>query len=407
MNSLLKMSIRNIMRNPRRTVLTGTAIGIVVFVLTFGVCYIFGIMNELFDNFVAAEAGHLKIYHQGYSDKEMLLPLELTLVDSPALADAARGVDGVEAVSERLKFFSMLDFEGTNDFAIGYGIDPEGDRGIGNLYEKVKFGTYFTEPQGQIMVGSGLAEKFGIETGDVVSVISQEMFGINLDVVGIFEYGFYMDEKFFYITLADARYLLDMEDMASEIVIIVDDKDKAPAYVGPLRGALEGITDVDEIEILPWQAQGFLYEMFQIAKYGWSVMLVILFFLAGSTIVNTMMMAVMERTREIGMLMALGMKAREVMISILVEAGSIGVIAGVAGAILGSILAYVLEQTGIPLGDATKGVEFPMGDVFRPILYWWAPPLSLAFGILITFLSTLWPARRASKFDPVKALRSV
>jgi ABC-type lipoprotein release transport system permease subunit len=90
-----------------------------------------------------------------------------------------------------------------------------------------------------------------------------------------------------------------------------------------------------------------------------------------------------------------------------VEAGTIGVISGVIGAILGSILAYVLELTGIPVGEATKGVEFPIGDVLRPIFYWWAPVLSFLFGIIITFLSTLWPARRGSKFDPASALRSV
>jgi putative ABC transport system permease protein len=408
MISLLKMSSRNIMRNPRRTFLTGTAIGIVVFILTFGQCYLFGMLNQLFESFISTEAGHLKVYHKGYPDKETLLPLDLCLLNSPAMAQAARRIKGVSSVSERLRFFGMLDFKEENEFAVGYGIDPDNERNILNLEEHIALGNYFTRPEGEILIGSGLAENFGIKLGDEVSVISPEIFVMNLKVAGIFQYGFeYLDKKVFYLSLEDARFLLDMEDMASEIVIKVDDKDMAPSFVAPLEKALGKITDINKIEILPWQAQGFLYEMFSLAKVSMTVVLFILFFIAGSTIVNTMMMAVMERTREIGMLMAMGMKAREVMLSVLLEAGTIAVVAGIIGAILGGVLSYVLEQTGIPVGDAAKGVPMPIGSTIRPVFYWWSVPIAFVFGIILTALASLWPARRAGKFDPAQALRSV
>ncbi len=408
MISLFKMSVRNIMRNPRRTFLTGTAIGIVVFILTFGQCYLFGMLDQLFESFISTEAGHLKVYHKGYPDKEILLPLDLCLADSPALAQAARRINGVSSVSERLRFFGMLDFKENNEFAIGYGIDPDAEQDILNLDEHIALGNYFTRPDGEILIGSGLAESFGLKIGDQLSVISPEIFGINLKVAGIFQYGFeYLDKKVFYLTLKDARYLLDMEGMASEIVIKINDKDLAPEFVAPLEKALGKITDTNKIEILPWQAQGFLYEMFQFAKISMMVILLILFFIAASTIVNTMMMAVMERTREIGMLMALGMKAREVMLSVLLEAGTIAVVSSIIGAILGGVLSYVLEQTGIPVGEAAKGVPMPIGSTLRPVFYWWSVPIAFIFGIILTGLATLWPARRASKLDPARALRSV
>lgn len=396
------------MRNSRRTLLTGTAIGIVVLIITFGQCYFFGIVNQLFENFVSTEAGHIKIYHKGYPDKEVLLPLELCLNNSPALAEAARRIEGVTSVSERLRFFGMLDFKEENEFAVGYGIDPVAERDIMHLDRHVALGHYFSLPRGEILIGSGLAERFGLNLGDEVSVISPEIFGINLRVAGIFRYGFdYLDSKVFYLSLTDARYLLDMEDMASEIVIKVNDRNKAPEFVPSLEKEVGKITDLDKIEILPWQAQGFLYSMFQTSRYSMSIILSILFFIAGSTIVNTMMMAVMERTREVGMLMALGMKAREVLLSFLLEACTIAVISGFIGALLGGILAYVLEQTGIPVGDAAKGVPVPFGNTIRPIFYWWSLPIAFSFGLLLTFIATLWPARKASRFDPARALRSV
>ncbi len=396
------------MRNPRRTFLTGTAIGIVVLIITFGQCYLFGILNQLFESFVSTEAGHIKIYHKGYPDKEVLLPLELCLNNSSALAEAARRIEGVTSVSERLRFFGMLDFQEENEFAVGYGIDPVAERDIMHLDRHVALGNYFSLPRGEILIGSGLADRFGLNLGDEVSVISPEIFGINLRVAGIFRYGFdYLDSKVFYLSLTDARYLLDMEGMASEIVIKVDERDKAPEFVPSLKKELGKIADLDKIEILPWQAQGFLYSMFQTSKYSMSIILFILFFIAGSTIVNTMMMAVMERTREIGMLMALGMKAREVLLSFLLEAVTIAVLSGFIGALLGGILAYVLEQTGIPVGDAAKGIPIPFGSTIRPIFYWWSLPIAFFFGLLLTFIATLWPARKASRFDPARALRSV
>ena len=408
MITLLKMSARNIMRNPRRTFLTGTAIGIVVLIITFGQCYLFGILNQMFESFISTEAGHIKIYHKGYPDKEILLPLHLCLNNSSALAKAARRINGVTSVSERLRFFGMIDFKEENEFAIGYGIDPEAERDIMHLDQHIVLGNYFTLPRGEILIGSGLAEKFGLNLGDEVSVISPEIFGINLRVAGIFRYGFdYLDSKVFYLSLTDARYLLDMEDMSSEIVIKVNERDQAPEFVPPLEEEVGKITDLDKIEILPWQAQGFLYSMFQTSKYSMFIILFILFFIAGSTIVNTMMMAVMERTREIGMFMALGMKAREVLLSFLFEAGTIAAISGIIGVLLGGILAYVLEQTGIPIGDAAKGVPIPFGSTIRPIFYWWSMPIAFFFGLLLTFFATLWPARRAGKLDPAGALRSV
>lgn len=408
MISLLKMSTRNIMRNPRRTILTGTAIGIVVGIITFGQCYLFGILNQMFDAFISTESGHIKVYYKGFPDKEMLLPLDLCLNDSPALAEAVGRIDGVISVSERLRFFGMVDFKEENEFAIGYGIDPEAERSIMDIEQHIAQGGYFTKARGEILIGSGLAQSFGIKLGDEVSVISPELFGVNLRVAGIFQYGFeYLDKKVFYLSIEDARYLLDMEGMASEIVVMVDDRDRAPSFVPLIENALSKVKGQNKIEILPWQAQGFLYQMFQMSKVSMSVVLFILFFIAGSTIVNTMMMAVMERTREIGMLMAMGMKAREIMISVFLEAGAIAFIAGIIGVVIGGILAYVLEQTGIPLGEAAAGLPMPIGSTIRPVFYWWSIPIAFSFGILLTALASIWPAGRAAKLDPAKALRSV
>jgi ABC-type antimicrobial peptide transport system permease subunit len=138
-----------------------------------------------------------------------------------------------------------------------------------------------------------------------------------------------------------------------------------------------------------------------------SFIIAILFFISAATIVNTMLMAVMERFRELGMLMSLGMKGREVMLMVLLEAVSIGVAGGAAGAIIGGIVSYALSRTGIPLGHAMDNVAFPIGDTLRVTFLWYAPLVAFLFGLIMTILSALWPAAKASRLSPTEALRTI
>jgi len=120
-----------------------------------------------------------------------------------------------------------------------------------------------------------------------------------------------------------------------------------------------------------------------------------------------MLMAVMERTREIGMLMSFGMKAREIVTLIVIEGMAIGAAGGFIGAVLGSIITIILHHTGIPLGSEIENIPIPIGDKLQVQFVPWAVPAAFFLGLVLSVIASLWPARRAAKLDPADALRSV
>lgn len=417
MTSIVKMAFRNIGRSRRRTILTAVTAGVVVMVIIFMQGYMTGMMNKMFELSARFTTGHLKVLAKGYADKEALMPLDLAVIDSGRVAKEAEKLDHVTAVSRRIKFFTMIQRGSSDEFPILMGIEPEPERKILMLDRNLLTGRYFGDAPREALLGSGLAKKLGVisELGDKyepgsakVQILAPRGVPMTFTVVGIFRFGFsLMDDKMIMIKFEDAQYAADMDndDMATEVLVILDEQKRSFGLIAPLEKAASRIDD--QAEVLPWQAQGFLYEMLTTMYVAIGVIASILFFISASTIVNTMLMAVMERTREIGMLMSLGMKAREIVMLVLVEAIAIGMAGGAVGAVLGAVITLVLSYTGIPIGGLTENFPIPMGDTLQVAFIWWAIPLAFVFGMVMSALASLWPAVKAARMSPTEALRTI
>ncbi len=416
---IFKIAYRNIWRNSRRTALTAVTVMAVVMVLIFMQCYLTGILGNMLDLAARFTTGHVKIYPEGYADKEALMPLDLALYDSSKLVQRVKRCVGVEAAGRRIKFLTMAQRGERDEFPLLMGIEPEAERHILQADKSVVKGRYFGTDPREAIIGWGLARKLGIVEGEAdvfepgsakIQILAPRGIPMTFTVVGVFRFGYsLMDDKTMLVKFEDAQYAADMDadDMATEIIIMLRDRNDSIAAAGVIKKDAGSAGMGDGIEVLPWQSQGFLYQMIQTMYAAIMVIGGVLFLISASTIVNTMLMSVMERTREIGMLMSMGMKGREIMAMVLAESVSIGVVGGLAGVVLGAAISYVLSLTGIPIGDLSSQMPVPIGETLQVEFVWKSLPLAFCFGLFMSALASLWPARKAAILSPTEALRTL
>jgi len=419
---LIKMAVRNIGRNKRRTILTFLAVFIATIALSFGACYLKGILEGTFDNYIRLQAGHIKIHNAEYVKKERLLPLDVPVSDYEAMQESLAGMDGIDMITPRITFGVMLNVEGNNENSLGVGIDPIKERNILRLEELLTEGSRYVEADAaEMLIGKRLAGTLGVKLGDTITVITQTAFSslgaMNFKVVGMIESGIaYLDKSFFYIPIGKCQELLDMDEMATELVIMTKDKEDAGRLVGEIATRLdtsgttgkedEFVSGDDKYKVTPWQNQSNLVSAISSSKISMGIMSGIILVVAGLTILNTMLMSVFERTREIGMMMSMGMKGRRIVTLLLFEALAIGVLGGIGGCIVGSGISILTEHTGLDFSSAMENIDMPIGGIVYPDFEFALILKAFAYGIAMAVVASLYPAYRASRMQPTEALRA-
>lgn len=405
---MFKLALRNVLRNKRRSFLTGLSIAFAVMVVIFLWTFVSGIITGMFNNYVTNSVGHIRLLNKDYQKRESMLPLSATVYDYQKLIDRLQNKD-VALATGRIKFGVLMDIKGRNKPVLGVGIDPRKEAGVLGLAEKMVTGKMFAaggEPE--TVVGVGLAQELGLKTGETLTVITQtahgSLSGLNLKVAGIFSLGVAsVDNRTFYLPLDQAQKLLDLDGRVTEVFVLIKDPDQAVQVAAAIGKTLPaGLTAV------PWQANGFLYFMMAIIKYMYGAIYAFILLLASFTILNTMFMAVMERTREIGMMKALGMKEGEINRLIILEALILGTLASLIGALGGTLLAYYVSTAGIDYTAAFKqirDIEIPLSYVYKGEFSWLTIFVGFLLGIFFSVLASILPARRAAKMEPTEAMK--
>lgn len=415
--NLLKFSWRNIWRNKRRTFLTLLAIAVGVFSLVFAKSYITGILNTSIELVIKTEAGHVSIAHEEYLRLKRILPKEYMVKDLSGLEDEISALPGVETTRAQIKFNVMLSHDESNEIGLAIGIEPEKTDKIMELSETVVAGDYLNGSGLEVIIGNKMAEKLGVKVNDelllVTSDINYSTYALPFKIVGIFETGFpHYDKHILYIHIEKAREMLDCGDSAHEVLVFLQDPGQSNDIANRVEHILKQKNPESPIRVTPWQ-QHDLLSFWPMAEGIWEKILGIIMLIVALVILNTMLMAVMERYHEIGVIKAMGFKNREAFSMILIEAFYLGAIGSVIGGILGGSLSAVLEKTGIDFSKMTGGVmeniDVPI-PLFSKMLY---PDFtfeilvsSIIFGIMIALIAVLYPAFRSAKMSPVEAFRS-
>jgi len=412
---MFKIALRNIFRNKRRTALTGLSIAAAVMIAVYIWSFVSGILDNMFDNTIRLTNGHVRILNTDYVKREKMLPLEANIQDYKALEKVAKENPNVTLTAGRIKFGVLMEYKGKNKPVLGTGIVPETESKISNLDQKMVEGRMIKAGREEMNIGENLAKELGLKLGDTLTVVTQTAYGsvtaMNLKIVGIFSFGVpSIDKTTFYIPLDRAQQLLDLDGAVTEIFILIKDMDKAPEISKEIQASLSQIYP-GGYTTGAWQDSGVLWIYMVLAKRVYATVYFLILFLASFTILNTMFMSVLERTKEIGTMKSLGMRNRQVMGIILIEALLIGAIASFVGAIWGAGISYYLATEGIDFSrtfDAMKGTfNIPISYVYRALFSWGIIFFGFCMGILFSVLAAIPPALRAAQMEPTEALREI
>src|SRR5881396_2299353 len=322
-----KLALRNVFRNRRRTLITLAAMGFgAAAIIVFG-GFVHSIYYGVRESTIRSQVGHIQIYRKGYSEKGNLAPFDYLIADYPALRDELRRLPHVKTVTARLGFSGLVSTGDTTTAFVGSGVVPEGEMDLSALAVIVDGKELATrEPRG-ITLGVGLARAFGVKPGDDLMLLTTTKAGainaLAVKVRGVWESGEKAyDDRFLRIGLPETQRVLDLEGGEVQSVVLLLDATDNTARV---RESLERlIRDRGlDLEIKTWEDLALRYHQVR-ELFGriFAVLTLIVSIMVVFGITNTMTMAIFERTREIGTVMALGTRRRGVVSMFVLEASS-------------------------------------------------------------------------------------
>jgi len=415
--NLFKLAWRNIWRNKRRTFLTLTAIVVGVFSIIFAKSYINGILSGASNVIVKTQCGHIRIAHGEYLRLERILPKEYLVKGITRLQDDISQLEGITSIIQRIKFNVLLSHGNNTEVAVAMGINPGKSDKFLELSKSIVEGDFLSESGLNLIIGKKLAKELQVTVGEEILLVTTDInystYALPFKIVGFFETGYStFDKHFLYIPLNKAQEMLDCGDSLHEILIYLNDPARSFEVTGKVEAILANSQPGHDYRVIPWQQNEFIEIMPMVARI-YDIIMGVVMFIAGLVILNTMLMAVMERYHEIGVIKALGFKNREVFFMVLFEAFYIGIIGAIIGAVLGGGLAAYVEKVGIDFASFSQGMmdkidmsipvygRFIYPDFSFSILIW-----AMVFGILVTLLAVLYPAFKSSLMSPVEAFRT-
>ncbi len=409
MTLYLKLAIRNVFRNRRRTLITLSAMGFgAAAIIVFG-----GFVNFIYigvrESTIRSQVGHIQLYRKGFSEKGNLAPYDYLVGDYAALRAELMKIEHVKTVTARLGFSGLVSTGDTTTAFVGAGVDAEGEVELSSLAVIVEGQDLARgDPRG-IVMGVGLARAFGVRPGDDLTLLTTTKGGainaLAVKVRGVWESGEKAyDDRFLKAAIPEVQRLLDIERDEVQSVVLLLDKTENTAVVRERIARLVRERGLD-LEIKTWEDLALRYhQVRELFGRVFSVLTLIVSIMVVFGITNTMTMAIFERTREIGTIMALGTRRRGVISMFVLEGVALGALGGIAGVALGIVLAKIVSAIGIqlpPPPGSTRG--FAVQILVVPAVLAQAFRLS----IITAALASLYPAWRAARVNVVEALRHV
>lgn len=407
MNYMLKMSLRNLARNKRRSFFSALAVALGTALLLFMSATIRGEMRGSLDLTINLYTGHLQIHTENYKDSNMSLKRVDMIEDPLKISQQIETIAQVKAASPRLNASAVLAFKNETIGIQVIGIDPASDANV--IYRKgLVDGEFLTaDDRDGVLVGYPLAESLDLKVGDPINLIMNTSDG-NTDEQPFTIRGIYTtdtpgyDKSTIFMPLEKAQTITRAENHASMIYILLnnmDDTDAVKAAIQAPGYVVEDWREMNKLIIIVEQLSNAMMFFFNLMVLG----------VTSTVIMNTLLMAVYERTREMGILGALGMKGKQIKNLFLTEATMLAIGGVLAGLLIGIPLVAYFTHLGFMVGDV--GISANSGMMFGNKIYPDATNLmdvisvSLA-GILITIASGYYPASQAAKMEPVDALHS-
>lgn len=409
MQLYLRLAWRNIWRHRRRTIIIVAAMGLALALMMFYDGLIDGFNNAIYGNAVRVLGGNIQIHAAGYRENVDSNPL-LPLPNDSAVVQTALSDPDVISASRRIQTGGLVsNREGAFPLSI-VGIEPGVEAPISLIAQNVTAGRWLSaDDQDSILIGKGLADVMGVQTGDRIAMVGSDIHKQNrqrtMTVVGIYDLGMPSIEKnTVYISLGEAQALFGLPDQSTEVDLNLKKLGQESSVVAALAPALPGY------EVESWDKN--YPELANAINQKGAVMnifSVVIELIAGIGVLNLLLMAVYERTREIGLLGAMGLKPRQIGALFVLEGAMIGVVGTLAGIVLGLVINSALGTVGMDYGQFAGVADYMAlisGRVY-PSLGVHSLVGRAATVLIIATLAAWIPALEASRREPAEALHYV
>lgn len=408
MKFIFAVAWRNLWRQGRRSLITAGAMSVSVALCMAMLAISDGMFAQFYDVMVVRTLGHVQIHNPDYPAKHQM---QLTLQGADALVATLKADPEVSRVTERLYGSALVGTEERSTGAQLLGVVPADELAVTRMEGKVTQGRFLgDQPAGEVVLGKGLAETLKTGVGEQLVVITQASDGSLgnelYTIVGVVSSGrSALDRAGAWVHIEDLRSLLALEGQSHEVLVIGQDIDD---LAGLKAVATAAVADQPAL-VRDWkQADPAIAKMLSMSEASVFVFLFIVFSVAALGVLNTMLMAVFERTRELGVMRALGLRPGQLMSLVLAESAMLGVLACGAGLVLGGLLDAYLVVKGLDFSINGEGIS-QMGVMLDPVILGVVKPgsvvLTLAMLFAVCVLAGLWPAVRAARLRPVDAMR--
>lgn len=402
---MLKIAFRNIFRQKRRTVLTALAMIVGFTLSSVFIGWSDGAYSDIISMFTRNRIGHIQVHRAGYLDKPSLYDV----IDSyESIGEKIARVEGVEAWSPRI-YSAGLGSVGDKTMGVQIiGVDVEREVKATRFDRKITSGAMFSDAASrEAILGVGLARILKADVGREIVLVTQGADGAIANdlykIIGIAESGDKATDRMAcYLHINDAQDLLVLDGRVHEIAVIAEALDRVPKITAAIEAQINDTT----LEVSPWQvvAKSF-YRAMQADRQGDLIGRMIIMLIVAIGVLNTVLMSVLERTREYGVLKAMGTKPRQIFGVVVAEVTFIALGSIFIGALFGAGLNYLLSIYGISMPQ-----EFSYGGIVFQTMYAAVTVRSLAIPAVTVLVSavlvSLFPALRAARIAPAGAMRA-
>jgi len=405
----VKMAWRNIWRNPRRSILTISAIAFASLLLVFMLSWQFGSYETMIDSAVKIHTGYLQVQARGYNDKKNI---RMVVPDPVPIGNILNKTMNVTAYTFRANTFSLVSSKERTYGIVVVGIDPVREAKVSTLEKLIRQGSYLSEGDtDQALVGDLLAKNLKVGLGDELVVLGQGRDGsvaaTVVRVKGIYRSGQDdFDRSSIYIPLENFQDVYAMRGAVHEVVALGKSLDDLQEIKKVVTAGIKKTDKKHRLVVLDWmELMPGLIEAIKMDLYSGFIFYLILIIVVAFSILNTFLMAIFERTREFGVLMAIGTTPGRLSKLLLIESTTMTIVGIVIGIIAGSLITWYFQVHGIVISGTSELMrQFGMPERIYPQLSMLSASIGPGAVLIITFLTALYPALKVRRLRPVEAM---
>lgn len=401
--TIWNMAARNIRRRPQRSFLSASAIGIAAMTMVLLLSMLAGMRLDMAQQIKRYTTGDIIIQAIGANRPGQ--PAGQTYVTNlQAIRDQVQAVPAVAKTSPRLTGMASVWIDGEMAIFPLTGLDFSSDPM--NLSDFLPAGAQIpASGSRETLVTTALATRLGLSQGQKFEIIIQtargSSNGMTLTISGIINpANDHFSTAQIFVDFATAARLVKLQDAADSLLVNLKPKSPLSDSLTQIQAAVPGV------EVQLWSQNSLTYGFMEMAGIMYNFMGVFFFCLASTVIINTMLMVVLERSREIGTLAALGMERTTIRRLFLAESAILSAIGAACGTLAGLVLGLVLNHYGLDFSAAMQGMQFNINPVLRPVVEPWALLVVFVTATLVSTLFTLLPVRRINSLKIVDAIRS-